>query len=375
MLKKINIISLYEGNYKYIAFLQKPAKIVTRVNYQEKNMIAKAQITSRVKSVTMAQVAWKAGVSRSTVSLAFSGRKPIDPGTRDRVFKIAKTMNFFPNRAAQSLRAGKTRTLGLFLHDMNDQWARGIIDEIKAAAEELGYYLSIMLETKTLANRGASYFQGLADGVILHTPSITDDLKRSIDQGFPAAELTESGDHPHIVAGVRFSHEDAYRRLMDFLLQSGHRQFGFIWLGEDETLKFVLDYLKSKSIQVPPENILFEARTCEQGQVTFHELRRRGPECTAVLCYNDQVAVGVMAAARDMGLRIPGDISIVGNGDIEPGRVWSPSLTTFQFPMRDICRETVRRLIDRIDGKPLLPPIYKTAELLIRESVGPVASK
>lgn len=321
----------------------------------------------------MAEVARKAGVSRSTVSLAFSGRKPIDPGTRDRVLKTARTLNFFPNRAAQSLRAGKTRTIGLFLHDMNDQWARGVIDEVKAAAEELGYYLSVMLETVTLANRGASYFQGLADGVILHTPSITDDLKRSIDQGFPAAELTESGDHPHIVAGARFSQEDAYRRLIDFLLQSGHRRFGFIWLSDDEILKSVLDYLKDKSISVPPEYIVQEARTCQQGQAAFRELRRRSPECTAVICYNDQVGVGAMATARDMGLRIPGDISIAGNGDIESGRVWSPSLTTFQYPMREICRETVRRLIDRIDGKPLLPPIYKTAELLIRESTGPVS--
>jgi LacI family transcriptional regulator len=321
----------------------------------------------------MAQVARTAGVSRSTVSLAFSERKPIDPATRDRVLKIARTMNFFPNRAAQSLRAGKTRTLGLFLHDMHDQWARVIIDEVKTAAEEFGYYLSIMFETKPLAHRGESYFQGLADGIIIHGSLINDDLKRSIDQGFPAAELMESTGHPDMIAGVRFSHEDAYRRLLDYLLQLGHRRFGFIWLGEDETFKFILKYLEGKSISVPPEHILQEARTCEQGQVMFRELYRRGPECTAVLCYNDQVAVGAMAAGRDMGLRIPGTISFTGSGDTESGRIWSPSLTTFQYPMREICRETVRRLIDRIDGKPLLPPIYKTAELLIRESTGPAS--
>jgi DNA-binding LacI/PurR family transcriptional regulator len=338
-------------------------------------MKGKAQNTAPASSVTMAQVARKAGVSRSTVSLAFSERKPIDPGTRDRVRKIARTMNFFPNRAAQSLRAGKTRTLGLFLHDMDDQWSRVIIDEVKAAAEELGYYLSIMFETKTLANRGESYFQGLADGMILNSTVITDDLKRSIEQGFPVAELMETSEYPNMVAGVRFSQEGAYRRLLDYLIQMGHRRFGIIWLGEDEFFKFTLNYLKSNSIAVRSDHILQGARTCEQGQVSFRELHQRGPECTAVLCYNDQVAVGAMAAARELGLRIPGNISIMGNGDTEQGRIWSPSLTTLQYPIREICRETVRRLIDRIDGKPLLPPVWKTAELLIRESVGPAVSK
>jgi len=319
----------------------------------------------------MADVAAAVGLSRSTASLAFSGKRPINPATRKRIFNAARKLNYLPNRAAQSLRAGRTRTLGLFLHDMDDQWAQSVIAEVKAAAEELGYYLSIMLETKNLAHRGTGYFQGLADGVILHTPSITDDLKRSIDRGFPAAKLTESGDHPNIIAGARFSHEDVYRRLMDYLMQAGHRRFGFIWLSEDEILKFVLEYLKRKSIPVSPVWILQDARTCEQGRAAFRELRRRGPECTAVICYNDQVAVGAMAAARDQGLKIPGDLSIAGNGDIESGRLWSPGLTTVQFPMRDVCRQTVRRLIDRIEGKPLLPPVHKTEELIIRESTGP----
>jgi len=323
----------------------------------------------------MADVARAAGVSRSAASLAFSGRRPISPAVKRRVFDAAKRMHYVPNRAAQALRAGRTRTLALLIRDMHDQWAPVLIEEIKSAAAELGYYLSTIFQTPSLESREETYLRGQADGVIIHAAPLPEELRQIIDQGFPAAELMRSNTHPDIVCGTEFSQDEACIRLLDHLHHLGHREFGLLWMGQDHTFSLVINHLRKLRIAPASDRIIEGVRLRADGERAFRELRRRCPEVTALVCYNDTIAVGAMVAAHQLGLKIPADLSVTGNGDIELGQIWSPRLTTLQYPVRQICRQTVRRLVDRIEGKPLIPAPSMTAELVIRESIGPVPSR
>jgi len=348
--------------------------IFTRVNGSF-NMAKTKHAHTDNRQPTMADVARAAGVSRSAASLAFSGRRPISPAVKRRVFDAAKRMHYVPNRAAQALRAGRTRTLALLIRDMHDQWAPVLIEEIKSAAAELGYYLSTIFQTPSLESREETYLRGQADGVIIHAAPLPEELRQIIDQGFPAAELMRSNTHPDIVCGTEFSQDEACIRLLDHLHHLGHREFGLLWMGQDHTFSLVINHLRKLRIAPASDRIIEGVRLRADGERAFRELRRRCPEVTALVCYNDTIAVGAMVAAHQLGLKIPADLSVTGNGDIELGQIWSPRLTTLQYPVRQICRQTVRRLVDRIEGKPLIPAPSMTAELVIRESIGPVPSR
>lgn len=319
----------------------------------------------------MTDVAAAAGVSRSTVSLAFSGRRPIRSATRQRIFKVTQALNYRPNRAAQTLRAGRTAAIGLLLHDMHDQWAGVLVEQIKACAAEMGYRLALWFDSPSVRPFASGHVHGLCDGIILHSGPLSEVFLDLARQGYPVGELFPSGISEHVVAGAALSEEAAYQRAVELLLQLGHREFGLVWLGKDNALDRLVQTLERQGCKVPPHRIITGARRREEGEQLTLQLLDRCPEITALCCYNDMVAIGATLAAARLSRRVPADLSVIGHGDTEWGAIWSPALTTIQYPVAMLCRETVCRLVSRIEGKPLSPPARAQANLIVRASTGP----
>ena len=335
--------------------------------------------------VTSHDVAERAGVSRATVSMVLNGSTAvsISTQTRERVLQAAAELGYRPNSAARMLVRGDTETIGLVATDpalLNvDGFVPQLLYGITRVNRDHGY--GVLLEVVEKGGAPNVYTDLVRsrriDGMIVLNPASNDQaLHGLIEDGYPLVLLGSVG-HPREHA-VNFSNRRAIQSAVDHLVGLGHRRIGHIGfsamgnIATDRRLAAYQDSLVSHGIQPEPDLVGFAHHSAESGFTAMQALlaRARRPP-TAILAGNDTIALGILAAIEAAGLRVPGDIAVIGFDDLPIAAYTRPALTTIRNPAIEQGEAAARMLIRLLKREVVEPSrIVFGTELVIRASSG-----
>jgi LacI family repressor for deo operon, udp, cdd, tsx, nupC, and nupG len=328
---------------------------------------------------TIHDVAARAEVSTATVSRVLSNPEKVSEATRRRVLKAVDQLGYSPNAAAKSLRTLTTRKLLVTVPDIANPFFSLIIQGIEEAALREGY--SVMLgDTHHDAQREERYGEMLlrreVDGLIFLGHSMSKSVGALMKKNQLAPIVNGCEYSPNLgVPSAHVDNEAAAYEAMSHLYGLGHRHIGVLTgplaspLSRDR-LRGAQACAKENgaSKQVMVVNGDF---SIESGIAGAARLFAQPSPPTAVFCFNDEMAIGVLDYASRVGRSVPESLSVIGFDDIRFSRYMRPALTTISQPMLDIGRETVRLLLGVLQGTVTTPvSITLPHKLEIRSSTG-----
>jgi DNA-binding LacI/PurR family transcriptional regulator len=322
--------------------------------------------------VTSIDVARRAGVSQSTVSLVFSGkgRGRVSAATQEKVRHVARELGYRPNVAAQALRLGSSRAVALLVPDVTNPFFARVLRGAQRAAQAAGYTVALV-DTANDRRWEEQSFEALragpVDGYLL--------FEVMPPEGLAADEhvvLIESRAPRR--SSVRFDSEGGAAAAFEHLLELGHRRIGHLAADFDAPTFHLREHARRQVLTqagLDPDE-LPRALT----QITIDDARdAAGPlldeRPTAVFCDDDIVAAGLYLAARERRLRIPRDLSVIGFDDMDFARVLDPALTTVALDAELLGATAFELLEERMSGKRARRPIVLPAELVVRGSTAP----
>lgn len=320
--------------------------------------------------MTLKDIAAMAGVSVATVSYVLNNTAPVSPETREKVEKIIRETGYRSNILAKSLRTSKTRLVGILVEDITVWHTALIIDGINEIAEANGY--NTILCNLRLLSKIESQFENIS--------KYQRDIDKAVDVlvGMQVTGIIYVGMHDrkisHVLrdthkpvvycycytegegSSVRYSNEETAYDLTKMLIDRGHRDFGVI-NGHADSEPAVLRFrgfrraLDDAGIPLKPENITRGNWQYRDGLAAARQLLDRADRPQAIVAMNDEMAVGVYDAARELGLHIPDDVSVTGFDNADIIHHLTPRLTTADRPLQEMGYRSMEILLAHIDGK------------------------
>ena len=329
-------------------------------------------------SVTIREVAREASVSVATVSRVLNGKGPVRPDTERRIRRAARLLRYVPHGGARSLITRRTHTLGVLLPDLYGEFFSEVIRGIDLAARRGGYHLLVSGshgdrdETEAMVRA----MRGRVDGLIVLSPDVDRGaLRANVPDKFPVVLLNSAGGGRSFdsIAVDNFGGATA---MMRHLARLGHRRVAFIegpsgnrdaserLRGYREAMRSVGEW--SKELEIPG-NFREEA-----GYEACGRIRKLRPRPSAVFAANDSMAIGLLYACREEGVRVPEELAIAGFDDIPIVRFITPSLTSVRVPIAELGTCAAQRLLNVLDGKPAGRPRQEVlpTTLVVRSSCG-----
>lgn len=326
-------------------------------------------------------VAALAGVSTSTVSRTLSGTVPVSDETRERVMKAVETLNYKPNALAKGLRRGTTKLISLMIPNIMNPIYPAVTRGIEDRARSLGYNV-ILCNTDEVREIEAGYINNLqvswVDGYIFATASKESDHIRELhEKDIPVVLLFRGMDLP--VDQILVDNFTGAYDAVTYLINQGHRSIS-IFNGQlsidlfQERYNGYLKALEDAGIEFDSNLVLQSVNNLERtnSYPDMMEMLKKGIRPDAIFVSSDPMALGIMRAARDFGLRIPEDISIIGFDNLESSAMLEPPLTTISQPLYKMGALAAERLIAQIEnkGKRKSSRIFKmNTKLIERKSV------
>ncbi|GAA4135239.1 LacI family DNA-binding transcriptional regulator [Actinomadura keratinilytica] len=328
---------------------------------------------------TLALIASEAGVSPATVSKVLNGRTDVAPATRERVEELLRSHNYAgPGGGRRARRSG---LIDLVLAGLDSPWAVEILRGVEAECAERGIGVVVSLVRDDDARPPS--WQNLpalhhSDGVILVTSRMTRQQRRQLERAGVGLVLVDPVNLPDPdIASVGATNWAGGLAATEHLLELGHRRIAMIGGPADMlcTQARVDGYrtaLERAGIPVDRELIRYGDFRHRGGFMRTRELLALPDRPTAVFAGSDEQAMGAYEAARQAGLRIPEDLSVVGFDDLPTCEWMSPPLTTVRQPLEEMGRTAASKLLQLLDGRPLLSPRVELAtELRVRHSTAP----
>jgi len=329
--------------------------------------------------VTVADVARAAEVSTASVSRVLNNHDRVGEALRRRVMDASERLGYLPDATARALASDRSRTIGAIVPTLENQSFAICVDGLQRRLEAAGYTLLLANSgydpdkesraVKELIGRGVD---GLMLVGALRDPKVYDLLR---GKGVPFVNtLTLTDDVRRPCVG--FDNRAAARRLADYLLDLGHREFGVIaGVTRDNDramarLAGVRDALTARGLALPQERLIERPYKIGEGQYGLRALLVCQRRPTAVVCGNDVLAFGALIEARAAGISVPEQLSITGFDDADFAAHLNPPLTTVRVPLDDIGARAGDFLVARIEGR-AAPVINEVpSSLIVRGSTG-----
>ncbi len=333
--------------------------------------------SGRVKKVTLKDIARKCNVSIMTVSLALNGKKGVSKKTTEKIRSAIREFDYTPNMIARSLRVSATNAIGLVTSDSSHFLFAKLLKTIGNIAEEAGYSI-VIANTDQNPDRERRAIEVLInkriDGLFLAAPIFPSDegVEYAFNHGTPIVmAMRTSKLDIDSVCNDNFS--GAYGAV-EYLIKSGSRRIGMIGLPEtsqsgSERLRGYRRALSNNGMRLSARLVRHVEPQIVDGEQAMREWLGYGVKVDAVVCGCDLIAIGVMKAIREEGLKIPDDIRVCGFDDIELLEHLAVPLTTVRQPIEMMARTGFMMLIERIKS-PKLPArrIVLPGELVVRSS-------
>ena len=325
-------------------------------------------------------VARKAGVSPSTVSRVLNNTGRVKASTRARVLRIAEAMRYRPDIHARTLAGGRSHTLGLIVSNLENPFFLDIFHSVEAQARRRGYDLVVAntgYQPKRLES-AVRWMQGhrLA-GMALVVSEQVHALLEELPTGTTPIAFYDANVTGPQVSSIRTNYYGGMQKAVRYLHSLGHRRMAFV--GHHAALQPLQERKRSfvAAVERYEGQVRHGLAAGTDGPGGGHEATRRLLESdlapTAILCVNDFMALGVLRALREAGLRVPEDVSVIGFDNIHLSEFTAPPLTTVNVPREQIGRAICDALLPEAeDGRAPTHEHVIEPELLIRDSTGPV---
>ncbi|MFA6959716.1 MAG: LacI family DNA-binding transcriptional regulator [Opitutaceae bacterium] len=295
------------------------------------------------KQPTILDVAKKCGFSKSTVSLVLQNSTEIPESTKAEVFKAMEELGYRRNRFARSLRTRRSHAVGIIVQDLLNPFYIEIVQHVEQLLRKHGYDL-IVTSSNTDPELELPVIERLVglqvDGLIVSTMDyerVAPRLKEIQEQGTQC--VIAGPAYPGIpFDAATIDDADAMREAMEHLFALGHRDIGFIWGAptfQSIGVRFEVfrTTLERAGLSVRNEWVMHCGFRLRDGYDAAKSLLSRAERPSAVFALNDMLAMATIRAARDLGLSVPGDVSVVGVDNVELGSFFCPSLTTIASPI------------------------------------------
>ncbi len=326
-------------------------------------------------AVTIYDVAALAGVSPSTVSRALSKPGRISVKTEAKIRDAAEQLNFRLNPMARALPTGRSHTIALVLADITNPVIFGIVRGAEAAAKKAGYTL-IIAESQETGETESEVVERIlpsVDGIVLGTTRFPDGGILDLASRKPVVLINRAVDG---VVSILPDIDSGVTDLLVHLRESGHTSIAYVagpsasWMSEQrfERMLKLSEDLGLGVVEIGP-NI----PTIDGGKAALRRII--ASRCTAVIAFNDLMAMGIMQAAAAVGLDVPGELSVAGFDDIFGSELITPSLTTVRAQLVTAGERAVESLLAGLSSDeataPLPPNPLLATSLVVRESTGP----
>jgi LacI family transcriptional regulator len=330
--------------------------------------------------IGLREVAKIAGVSTATVSRAINNPEVVSAVLRERIASVVQHLGWVPHAAARALATRRSGAIGAVFPTLtHGDFARaleGLQDELTG----LGYTLLLarsnydidqeFRQVRKLVERGVDAVLLVGE---LHHPDLLPFLEQN-DK--PHLNLFVYNPNTHGLSIGPDNHKALYR-LTQYLLELGHRRFGVI--AQETTandraaarLQGIRDALAEHALAVRPDCFAVGPWTIREGRELFRRIVAREPRPTAVICGNGYLAVGALLESQVLGIRVPGQISIVGYDDIEIMCELPVPITTVRVSSEEVGRRAAKCIVTQLEGGKEVTEYECGAEIVIRASSGP----
>jgi LacI family transcriptional regulator, galactose operon repressor len=326
--------------------------------------------------VTLKMVAKRVGLTKGTCSAVLNSSlasRSIPQHTQERILAAARELNYRPSFYARNLHIKRTYMIGVVTQEIGDFYGSPIINGIERYLRQKGFFFLTVAHhhDRTLLDRYSHILMDRGvEGLIT--------VDTLLDRPLPLPTVAIAG-HKRMegVTNIVLDQRKGAALALNHLVELGHRQIAFMKGSEAsqdsaDRWKAVREVARDLGIQIPAELIIQlkgEDATPQLGYPFAKELLTRKRPFTALLAYNDISAIGSIRAFQDAGLRVPGDITVVGFDDISIAVHNNPSLTTVRQPLQKMGEIAARTLLDRIEEhKDWVPEIAVEPEFVARDS-------
>ena len=330
--------------------------------------------------ITIRDVAKAAGVSLGTASRALNRAGRVSEGAIVAVTKAARTLGYEPDAVAQSMRTRSTGAVGLLVSDFSNPLYAHIINAVEARMQAAGYAL-LLANTHNNAKREKGlidlFRRRRVDGLILcpcagESPKMLDEL---------ATELAVVGidrDLSSTNTGVQVDHFHGAMQATRYLLDLGHTDIALLTPGVTlrpgrERIAGFEDAYRDRGLKPTPRLIRGERSAMEFAFSEALSLMSSPGAPTAFLCLGTRILSGVLQAIRHSGQTIPEEISVIGIGDTDLSRLFSPAITSLTWDLDAVGSAAAELLLKRLDQEEEAEPerVIITTQLVLRESCSP----
>jgi Transcriptional regulators len=333
------------------------------------------------RASTIAEVARRAHVSPATVSRVMNGRFVGDPEVAERVRRAAAELNYSPSPLARSLALGETRTIAFVVPDIGNPTFQAMLSGLSKSAAADGYRVLVADSTEDPEEEAvlAVETRRACDGLVLCAPRMPDERLHALLPVLRPVLLINRGGARFDAPSLSVDYGLGIQHLADHLYGLGHRHFLYLEgpapSSSNQARVEGLNAFARRTGDVQIDRIPAGSASAD-GYRSGEAVRASG--ATAVLAYNDLVAVGLMSALAEMGVDVPRDISVAGFDDIPLVRYVTPRLTTVSVPYEPLGTEAWKRLHALIKGEtpshdlvfqPRLQPRDSTAAPPVRVTV------
>ncbi|WP_206917775.1 LacI family DNA-binding transcriptional regulator [Alicyclobacillus suci] len=326
------------------------------------------------KRVTASDIARVLGIHQSTVSRAL-GNGSVSPEKRELILKTARELGYRPNGIARGLITGKSRMIGLITSDIKNPFYPDVIERFTNALRDRGFYVLFVHSAGNDVDSDdiTPFIEYHTEGVIAVAAQLSSAMvTRLTDYGFPVVLFNRYMQNARCSA-VTCDNVRGGEVVAELLIGTGHRRLGYV-AGDPNTStsrdretgfrKVLQRHSYAEPIVVPGDY------TYEGGYNAALNLFQTDLPPDGIFCANDIMALGVLDAARHLGIQIPDDVSVVGFDDISLAAWKAYSLTTVRQPVSEMVEATVDRLIREIEGTAPEPEITNIpGELVMRNTV------
>jgi len=339
-------------------------------------------VNNTYKASSMKDVAKAAGVSITTVSRIINNIDyPVSQKVRESVEKAIDELGYIPNRSAQNLRTNVENTVGLIVRDIGDPYFSEIAKGVTEKSAELKH-LAMISDSKRDYAYELEYIDLLiyqrVKGIIIagggyendeYKKQLEDRLLKAKQQGIKILALAPQGISIPLISVDNFSIGE---KMCQLLVDQNHKNIAFIGgdnsvITNKERFEGYLSVLKKNNLKMNENIIIHGQFTWEAGYANCKELLARENKLDAILCVNDNIAVGALGYLSEMKIGVPSDISVVGVGDISIAQYTNPPLTTIRLPFRKLGKKAVEFICSEEES--FTDPILLDSEVVIRDSM------
>ena len=337
-----------------------------------------------VKKITIEDVAQRVGVSKGTVSAVINGKSTVKAETRNHVLDVMRELNFRPKGVARNLKNGvQDKSIGIIIKDLSYPFYTAVALGVKKYANSKGYSVIITSSEndhnseKKFSNLFSSKdIKGAIIAPIVEGEAEIEHLFKLKMLNYPFVLLEDvKGIQANVVAVDNIK---AIKRAVKYLIDNGHTKIvHFAGPAQSthtqERIEGFRHAFSERTLVFRKEMVVHIGSRFEESYlktIEYFKDKKKSDYPTAIVCFNDQQALGVMTAFKKLNIKIPDDISIIGNDDIYYAKIYPVPLTTISAPKEEIGRKAAEILIRNIESSVVLPPerTILNTEFIVRES-------